>query len=224
MYVNLFVENRALCELYPLKKNSCDEMDSVYLQARDIYKMQDYIDAQAGGPGQGLLPDRHQTPYEARRVTNQGKLAVVLGMEVSEPFGCGELNHSSAVRPTADIDRELDHLHRIGVRQLEITNKFDNALTGVAGDSGTTGTITNTGNFYATGHFWDMEHCADGENSDRAPTHDPQRRRGDHRNGLDALLARRDARRSIPPSRSATARALTDLGAYAIRQIMSAGR
>ena len=31
VYVNLFVENRILCELYPLKQNSCDEMDSVLL-------------------------------------------------------------------------------------------------------------------------------------------------------------------------------------------------
>ena len=27
VFVNLFVENRVLCELYPMKQNSCDEMD-----------------------------------------------------------------------------------------------------------------------------------------------------------------------------------------------------
>ena len=41
---------------------------------------------------------------------------------------------------------------------MEITNKFDNALTGVAGDNGETGTLVNAGNFYATGRFWDIEH------------------------------------------------------------------
>ena len=35
-YVNLFVENVQLCELYPLKRNSCNEMDAVRLQARQI--------------------------------------------------------------------------------------------------------------------------------------------------------------------------------------------
>ena len=216
IYVNLLVENRALCELYPLKKNGCDEMDSVYLQARDIYKMQDYIDAQAGGPGKGFF--RIVTnPYEARRVANQGKLAVVLGMEVSEPFGCGERNYVPQCNRT-DIVRELDHLHRVGVRQLEITNKFDNALTGVAGDSGTTGTITNTGNFYATGHFWDMEHCDDGENSDKSPTtiHNDDALIS---NGLGALLAP-GITPIYPAEPLCNQRGLTDLGAYAIRQIM----
>ena len=55
VYVNLFVENRVLCDLYPLKQNSCNEMDSVLLQAKRIREMQDYIDAQAGGPGKGFF-------------------------------------------------------------------------------------------------------------------------------------------------------------------------
>ncbi len=36
VFVNLFVENRVLCELYPLKQNDCDEMTSVRLQNRDL--------------------------------------------------------------------------------------------------------------------------------------------------------------------------------------------
>src|SRR5688572_15046879 len=49
VFVNLLVENNQLCMLYPLKKNSCDDMDSVRLQAKRMYEMQDYIDAQFGG-------------------------------------------------------------------------------------------------------------------------------------------------------------------------------
>src|SRR5918998_5227759 len=55
LYVNLMVENRALCELYPLKQNSCNEMDSVLLQIERIKELQDYIDAQSGGPGKGFF-------------------------------------------------------------------------------------------------------------------------------------------------------------------------
>ena len=51
--MNLLVENGVLCELYPLKRNSCDEMESVRLQARRIRELEDYIDAQNGGPGKG---------------------------------------------------------------------------------------------------------------------------------------------------------------------------
>jgi hypothetical protein len=45
VFVNLLVENGVLCELYPLKQNSCNEMDAVRLQAKRIYELQDYIDA-----------------------------------------------------------------------------------------------------------------------------------------------------------------------------------
>ena len=38
-------------------------------------------------PRQGLLPDRHD-PFQARKVINAGKMAVVMGIETSVPFGC----------------------------------------------------------------------------------------------------------------------------------------
>jgi hypothetical protein len=143
VYVNLMVENRVLCELYPLKHNGCNEMNSVLLQIQRIHEMQDYIDAQAGGPGKGFF--RIVTdPFEAREVINEGKLAVVLGMEVSEPFGC-RVQFEMPTCNEADIAQWIGRLYDLGLRQFEITNKFDNALTGVAGDSGTTGTITNSG-------------------------------------------------------------------------------
>ncbi len=59
-------------------------------------------------------------------------------------------------------------MHKLGVRQMELVNKFDNALAGVAGDNGATGAVVNAANFLETGTFWDMRHCtpADGESSD----------------------------------------------------------
>ena len=132
--MNLFVENSVLCELYPLKRNSCDEMDSVRLQARDIYEMQDYIDAQSGGPGKGFF--RIVTdPFQARKVIADGKLAVVLGIEVSELFNCSHYNYVPDCNKD-DIDRQLDEVYKLGVRDMELVNKFDNALAGVAGDGG----------------------------------------------------------------------------------------
>ncbi len=52
------------------------------IQSRDLYALQNYIDAQSGGPGKGwfrIVTD----PFQARKVINQGKLAVVEGIEVS---------------------------------------------------------------------------------------------------------------------------------------------
>ena len=54
IFVNLLVENNQLCRLYPIKHNSCDDMDSIRLQAQDMYDLQDYVDAQFGGPGRGF--------------------------------------------------------------------------------------------------------------------------------------------------------------------------
>ncbi|MEO5662218.1 MAG: hypothetical protein ABIR39_02950 [Nocardioides sp.] len=172
IFVNLLVENNKLCELYPLKKNSCDDMDSLRLQAQRMYELQDYVDAQNGGPGQGWYRIV-RSPWQARKVINAGKLAVIMGIETSVPFGCtfkklptGDVNECDP----AGIDRQLDEMHKLGVRQMELVNKFDNALSGIAGDNGSTGVAVNAANFLETGSFWDMQHCspADGESADHA--------------------------------------------------------
>ena len=105
--VNDLVENRALCELYPLKQNNCNEMVSAYKQADDMYALQDYIDAQFGGPGKGFLRIV-KSPAEARKVINAGKLAMVLGVEVSEVLDCGQTARTSPHCTTTQIDAELD--------------------------------------------------------------------------------------------------------------------
>ena len=157
--VNLLVENDQLCNVYPLKRNSCDDMTSIRLQASDMRKMERYIDAQNGGPGKGwyrIVTD----PFQARQVINQGKLAVVMGIETSVLFGCSEkLNIPQCT--TAQIDQQLDDVEKLGVRQMELVNKFDNALAGVAGDTGTAAPLINAANFLETGSFWDMRKCTD---------------------------------------------------------------
>ena len=134
LVVNDLVENRALCEIYPLKKNDCDEMESVRLQAQDMVALQDYIDAQFRGPGKGFFRIV-RTPAEARQVINSGKLAVVLGVEISEVLGCG-MTDGTPDCDRAQIDRELDELYALGVRSLFPVHKFDNALGGTAFDNG----------------------------------------------------------------------------------------
>ncbi len=172
IFVNLMVENRVLCEIYPEAisvvqgetKSNCDEMDTVRREITRIHQLQDYIDAQEGGPGEGWFRIV-DNPFQARKVINRGDLAVIQGMEVSEPFDCGYKGIFDPVpgNPTPDsrcteehIDDVLDELWAAGVRQMEITNKFDNQLTGVAGDGGTQGIIVNGGQFLTGGSFWDF--------------------------------------------------------------------
>ena len=154
---NLLVDNTALCQLFPQKKNSCNEMDGARLQAQRLFELQDYIDAQSGGPGEGWLRIV-TTPAQARETINAGRLAIVLGVEVSVLFDCGEVLDQPQCT-TGQIDERLQEVFDMGVRQMELINKFDNALSGVTGDGGSTGLVVNTGNKYVTGHFWDMGAC-----------------------------------------------------------------
>ncbi len=220
MVTNLLVENRVLCELYPLKLNDCDEMASVRLQAQRLRELERYIDAQSGGPGEGwfrIVDD----PFEARRVANEGKLAVILGIEISEPFGC----RSTLGVPQcteADIDAQLDELHELGVRQLVVIHKFDNALGGVAFDGGTKGPIINVGNFYGTGRFWAMETC----DAESTGVHDNDQSLPE---GLDQHTALFGAILSTfapgvlpvyPPPHHCNVLGLSDLGAHAVQAMV----
>ncbi|MEO6470782.1 MAG: hypothetical protein ABIR57_03000 [Aeromicrobium sp.] len=157
LFVNLLVENDKLCQVYPLKRNSCDDMDSIRLQAKDMRLMERYIDAQNGGPGKGwyrIVTD----PYQARQVINEGKMAVVMGIETSVLFGC-TMKADVPQCTSTQIDTQLDEVYKLGVRQMELVNKFDNALSGVAGDEGGVAPLINGANFLETGSFWDMRKC-----------------------------------------------------------------
>jgi len=133
-------------------------------QIADVYALRDYIDAQSGGPGRGWFRIVRSSA-QARRVITNGKLAVVLGIETSAPLDCGIFNGVPACDAT-QIDVELQAVHDMGVRQMELINKFDNAFGGVAGDAGTTGVVVNAGNAKETGRFWDMRTCQ-GEGRDK---------------------------------------------------------
>ena len=44
-------DNRVLCTLVVKRSEPCDEMATVYRALDDMRRLQDYVDAQAGGPG-----------------------------------------------------------------------------------------------------------------------------------------------------------------------------
>ena len=167
--VNDLVENRALCEIYPLKQNNCNEMESAHQQAADMYALQDYIDAQFGGPGKGffrIVKDAGRGPA----VINGGKLAVVLGVEVSEVLDCGQHGVAALHAPSRSTPSSTG-CTALGVRSLFPVHKFDNALGGTHFDDGATGLLVNIGNKYATGEWWTAEHCPDAaDQTTRRPT------------------------------------------------------
>ncbi|MEA2462116.1 MAG: hypothetical protein QOH90_2293, partial [Actinomycetota bacterium] len=187
VFVNLLVDNAQLCELYPLRKegNDCNEMNTVRQEAKDLYDLQNYIDAQYGGPGKGWFRIV-KTPFEARKVINDGKLAVVMGIEISKLFDCGVYN--DAPDPGCDtqaIDTQLEAVYQLGVRDMELVNKFDNALSGVAGDGGQTGVAVNAANKRETNKFWEMQTCEIGSDPH---AHDREQTTGGPVTSQDQLL------------------------------------
>src|SRR5699024_2295262 len=83
------VEDEPICNLEPRTSHSCDETETVKLEIQRLRELQDYVDAQSGGKGRGWL--RIVTsPAQARKVIEHGKLAVVIGVESSDPLGCSE--------------------------------------------------------------------------------------------------------------------------------------
>jgi hypothetical protein len=217
VFVNLLVDNEVLCEVYPYKKHGCNEMDGVRLQDTRLHQLEDYIDAQSGGPGKGWFRIVH-TPFEARRIVNQGKLAVVEGIEVSKLFDCGEFNEHAECT-ASQIDQRLDAVYKMGVRDMELVNKFDNALAGVAGDNGTTGVAVNGGNKIETGKFWQMQHC-DGDNHDRSQPTAP----GVDRDALAGNILSAFGGTGTAPVYAApphcNSRGLTALGAHLVRRMI----
>ena len=219
VFVNLFVDNEALCKLLPVKRNpECNDMVSVRREHKGILALQDYIDAQYGGPGKGFY--RIVTsPFEARRVINEGKLAVVLGIEVSRLFECGVYNDVPDCS-REKIDRNLDEVHRMGVRSMELVNKFDNAFAGVAGDAGAIGPVVNFGNFSETGQWWRMETCT---NDGHAHDKEQMTPAGGDRDSLFnnfATLTPIGSAPLYPAAPHCNVRALTDLGDYLVRRMI----
>lgn len=180
--VNDLVDNETLCELQRNAVNDptrdCNSMNNAGRQAGTMYGMENYIDAQYGGPGKGFFQIVH-SPAEAREVIKDGKIAVVLGIEISNLFDC-KLNYkplrqkepfeepadgsgmaADGILPIENtyectteeglpnsILTQMERIHGWGVRQIISIHEFDNAF---GGNGIFDGLILNLGNRENTG-------------------------------------------------------------------------
>jgi hypothetical protein len=209
-------ENRVLCLMQANRETNCDEMDTVRRSLEAIRRLQDYVDAQAGGPGRGFF-QIVTDPYQARRVINQGRMAVVLEVEVSEPFGC-----SGWDQPTCDqaqVDRQIDELYRMGVRSMLLLNKFDNPLVGVRFDSGAIGVLINGANRASAGSFWSAQTCTSPLHDNTIYSPEPQSAAA-----VGQLLAATGlpggTAPAYPPAPHCNTRGLTALGEHVVERMM----
>ncbi len=214
-------ENRVLCELQANRTESCDEMTTVRRAVKDIEDLQDYVDAQAGGPGKGFF-QVVRDPLEARRVINSGRMAVVLEIEISELFGCrGYEEISTCTR--ADVQRGVDEMFDIGIRSMLLLNKFDTPLAGVRFDSGPIGlALINNGNKSSSGSFWSARTCEPGELRDNT-IETGNEGTGQANELLGLLGVAPGALPTYPPGPHCNTRGLTQLGGAVVRRMMDKG-
>jgi microsomal dipeptidase-like Zn-dependent dipeptidase len=146
--------NSAICHLtagqgiQPVRY-SCEDMVAVDRIIEETYVMERYIDAQAGGPGQGWFRIV-TTPAQAREVIAAGKLAVILGIETSDLFDCRiSPRASSPVCDEGYVRQQLDTYYELGVRAIFPVHKYDNAFTPGDGDRA----FIELGNFMNSGHW-----------------------------------------------------------------------
>ena len=241
--VNDVVENEVLCRLQSLASTAnvldldlgdllsdvsqlpnpqhCNEMESAVSQIQFMRDLENYIDAQEGGPGKGWFR-LVTTPQQAREVINDGKLAVVLGIEISHLFNCKVTQPGGLFEipscDEAEIDTQLQRLVDLGVRQMFPIHEFDNAL---GGNGIFDGLILNIGNFVDTGSFWATYDCPEDDyffsaganmtTSLPAPLDPVSNLLHTLTQGLLPLY---------PSAKQCNARTMTDLGKYAFERMM----
>lgn len=219
LLVNHTSGDEQLCQLNPIRDTNCNEMDQVRRQVAGLYALEDYIDAQNGGPELGWFRIV-TTPREARSIIAEGKLAVVIGIEASKLFNCGEFLDAPECSE-ADIDAGIDEFFELGVRAVFINHWFDNAFGG-AGLFGQSEVELNALNKPETGHYFRVEDCPEPDMGANlmsvVPPVEADNPVADAINA--AFLA---AAPSYPPGPHCNAKGLTDLGAYIIRQLAARG-
>ncbi|MBX3024501.1 HYR domain-containing protein [bacterium] len=161
LMVQLAVTNEALCKSSKrLRHTDCeDEMAPVDAQLQATWALQDVIDAAAGGAGMGWFRVV-TTPAAARQAIRDGKLAVVLGIEVANLFNCkrgGCSGKNAGESDAAYVDRKIDEYYDKGVRVIFPIHNFDNAFGGPA----TWQDAIHAGNYVSEGSWWDAEQCPD---------------------------------------------------------------
>jgi microsomal dipeptidase-like Zn-dependent dipeptidase len=212
-------EDQPLCRIVPRRARSCDETRTIKLEIARLRALQDYVDAQSGGPGRGWFRLVY-SPAQARRVIERGKLAVLIGIESSDLFGCSEFKGKPRCT-RGDVDRGIHAYRRLGVRSMFIAHWVDNAFAGAALEGGAKGAFINVLNALETGRYFQTGSC-------------PERGQGEEVQAL-GLPVLRFLRQffpaaapvlgvpipSYPPGRQCNARGLTALGRYLIRRLIA---
>jgi microsomal dipeptidase-like Zn-dependent dipeptidase len=146
------VNNALICETSDqIAGFGCDDMPAVDRQLQAAKDMETFIDSQSGGPGLGWYRIVY-TPQDARTAIANGQLAVVLGIEVDNLFGCTVLGNCSP----SDVSTNLKKYYDVGVRHLFPVHIFDNGFGGAAMYE----TYFDVGNLLVNGYLFNSFDCS----------------------------------------------------------------
>ena len=157
---NAVICNLVVGEGIAPNRYDCEDMTAVDRILDETRAMERYIDALHGGEGNGWFRIV-ESPAEARSVIEDGKLAVVLGIETSDLFECTLTPRlGGPVCDEAWVKAELDAYHARGVRALFPVHKYDNQFSPGDGSDA----FIELGNFANSGHWTNKtEDCPGGD-------------------------------------------------------------
>jgi hypothetical protein len=226
----------ALCEVAKLYMTTvrpdatayeCNDMKLGIGQVKYLSQLQDYVDAQEGGPGKGWFRIA-KSPTEARQIINDGKLAVVPGIEFANLFDCSvvfdPLGNETAGCDEASIDRQIDEVWELGVRELFPYHDVNSALGGTGIFDGL---ALNLVGYYGTRQFWQTYDCPAGGEGEayfyNAGAYMTTALPGSGNDPLSqAVIGVLQGPVPIypPDRRQCNARGMTDLGRYTLQKLM----
>ena len=205
----------------------CNDMNLGIGQVKYLFELEKYVDAQEGGPGKGWFRIA-KNPTEARGFINEGKLAVVPGLEFANLFRCNVTfdpagNETSGCTKES-IDKQIDEVWALGVRELFPYHDVNSSLGGTGIFDGA---ALNAVGFLGTHQFWKTYDCPNGGEGDsyfypagaKMTTAIP----GTGNDPISqAVIANLQGPLPVykPDVRQCNARGTTDLGKYALQQLM----
>lgn len=156
LMVMLATSNEVLCEIARTREGfGCDDMDAVDRQIQGAKALEAFIDKQNDGvrDGDGWYRIAYSAAH-ARRIIEEGDLAVVLGIEVDSLFGCKPLStHCTDEYIRGELQRYYDQ----GVRHVYPIHAFDNKF----GGAGLYLDVFSYANFIATGGLQQTWDCSE---------------------------------------------------------------
>jgi hypothetical protein len=213
------VEDEPFCRIEPVRAHSCSEPVAIRLQIRTLRALERYIDGKSGRAGRGWFRLVF-SPAQARRVIARGKLAVIIGIESSDPLGCSDSMGKPACT-AAQVDRRLDQFRRLGVRTMFVAHWINNAFAGAALEADAKGAFINIFNRLQTGAWFTTAACpeaGEGEEVQTLTQGELQVLAGFFP-GTQAIAD--EGMPAYPPGRQCNARGLTALGRHLIRGMMA---